>query len=209
MLSIEALAGRPAAGAWITGAGGAAAEPAAATVFSRSGARVVRSVSDIPGWSATWQPRHGPAVALAVQRDGLVQAVDVPAGLGVITWSYTPPLFPAGLALSLAATAALLALLAFPALLARPSSGLLAPALSRRGLPGLPGRWPGPGAHEPATPTAALSASRAADWRAASARSNGPAQASPTWWRRFVACRHSEAALARMKSRYSGRGRRR
>ena len=73
---------------------------------------------DIPGWSATWQPRHGPAVALAVQRDGLVQAVDVPAGLGVITWSYTPPLFPAGLALSLAATGVLLALLAFPALLA-------------------------------------------------------------------------------------------
>ena len=163
-------------------------------MFSRSGARVVRSVSDIPGWSATWQPRHGPAVALAVQRDGLVQAVDVPAGLGVITWSYTPPLFPAGLALSLAAMAVLLALLAFPA---------------PPGFPGLAGRWPGPGAHERATPSAALSASRAADWRAASARSNGPAQASPTWWRRLVAFRHSEAALARMKSRYSGRGRRR
>jgi hypothetical protein len=115
-LSIQALAGRSAAGAWVTGMGGAPAEPAAATVFSRSGALVVRSVSDIPGWSATWQPRHGPAAALPVQRDGLVQAVDVPAGLGVITWSYTPPLFPAGLALSLAATAVLPALLAFPAI---------------------------------------------------------------------------------------------
>ena len=111
---IQARAGRSAAGAWVTGAGGAPAGPAAATVFSRSGARVVRSVSDIPGWSATWLPRHGPAAALAVQRDGLVQAVDVPAGLGVITWSYTPPLFPAGLALSLGATAVLLAVLALP-----------------------------------------------------------------------------------------------
>ena len=57
----------------------------------------------IDGWSATWQPRHGPAVALTVQVDGLVQAVDVPPGLGVVTWSYSPPGFRAGLALSLAA----------------------------------------------------------------------------------------------------------
>ena len=131
-LSIQALAGRSAAGAWVSGMGGAPAEPAAATVFSRSGARVVRSVSDIPGWSATWHPRHGPAAALPVQRDGLVQAVDVPAGLGVITWSYTPPLFPAGLALSLAATAVLLALLAFPALLAWRGAGRARGVMSRR-----------------------------------------------------------------------------
>ena len=129
---IQALAGRSAAGAWVTGAGGAPAGPAAATVFSRSGARVVRSVGDIPGWSATWQPRHGPAAALAVQRDGLVQAVDVPAGLGVITWSYTPPLFPAGLALSLGATAVLLVVLAFPALLAWPGAGRARELMRRR-----------------------------------------------------------------------------
>jgi uncharacterized membrane protein YfhO len=37
-----------------------------------------------------------------VQRDGVVQAVDVPPGQGTVTWHYTPPrLFP-GLALSLA-----------------------------------------------------------------------------------------------------------
>jgi len=42
---------------------------------------------------------------LTVQRDGLVQAVDVPPGRGVVTWSYTPPGFPAGLVLSLAAAA--------------------------------------------------------------------------------------------------------
>ena len=104
-LRIEALAGRPLSGAWLRGSGGAPAEPAAATVYSPHGARVVRSVAAIDGWSATWQPRHGPAVALTVQRDGLVQAVDVPPGLGVVTWSYTPPGFPAGLALSLAAAA--------------------------------------------------------------------------------------------------------
>ena len=99
----------------MTGSGGAPAEPLAATVFSRAGTRVVRSVADIPGWSATWQPAHGAAEALAVQRDGLVQSVDVPAGLGVITWSYTPPLFTAGLALSLLAMVLLLAFVAVPA----------------------------------------------------------------------------------------------
>ena len=77
-------------------------------MFSRHGARVVRSVAAIPGWSASWQPRQGPATTLTVQRDGVVQAVDVPPGLGVLTWSYTPPRFLAGLSLSLAATALVL-----------------------------------------------------------------------------------------------------
>ena len=120
-LHIEALAGRLLPGAWLRGSGGAPAEPAAATVYSPHGARVVRSVAAIDGWSATWQPRHGPAVALTVQRDGLVQAVDVPPGLGVVTWSYTPPGFPAGLALSLTAAALVAAcfVLAFRARWAR------------------------------------------------------------------------------------------
>jgi hypothetical protein len=109
-LSIEALPGRFVSGAWLRGSGGAPAEPAAATVFSPHGARIVRSVAAIAGWSATWQPRHGPATALAVQPDGLVQAVDVPPGLGVVTWSYTPPGFLAGLTLSLAAAVLALSL---------------------------------------------------------------------------------------------------
>jgi hypothetical protein len=116
-LRIEALPGRSVSGAWVKGSGGAPAEPAAATVFSPHGARVVRSVAAISGWSATWHPRHGPATALTVQPDGLVQAVDVPPGLGEVTWSYTPPGFPVGLALSLAATALVLGLL----VLSRPS----------------------------------------------------------------------------------------
>ena len=104
-LRIEALPGRSISGASVGDAGGPPAAPTAATVFSRHGARVVRSVAAIAGWSATWRPRHGPATTLAVQRDGLVQAVDVPPGLGVLTWSYTPPGFLAGLALSLVAGA--------------------------------------------------------------------------------------------------------
>jgi uncharacterized membrane protein YfhO len=72
-------------------------------VSSPDGVRVVRSVTAIDGWSATWQPRHGPATALTVQADGLVQAVDVPPGLGVLTFRYAPPGFAAGLALSLLA----------------------------------------------------------------------------------------------------------
>ena len=107
-LRIESPGGQSSAGAWITGVSGAPDEPTAATVFSRHGARVVRSVAAIPGWSASWQPRQGPATTLTVQRDGVVQAVDVPPGLGVLTWSYTPPRFLAGLSLSLAATALVL-----------------------------------------------------------------------------------------------------
>ena len=104
-LRLEALPGRSTSGAWIKDSSGPPAEPTVATVFSPHGARVVRSAAAISGWSATWQPPHGLATTLTVQRDGLVQAVDVPPGLGVVTWSYTPPLFPAGLVLSLAATA--------------------------------------------------------------------------------------------------------
>jgi hypothetical protein len=103
-LHVEALPGRSATGAWVTVSAGGPAEPTAATVYSPQGVRLVRSVAAIPGWTATWQPRQGPARALAVQRDGLVQAVDVPPGLGVVTWRYTPPDFAAGLVLSLAAT---------------------------------------------------------------------------------------------------------
>jgi hypothetical protein len=117
-LVIQALPGRPAAGAWIRGAGGVPAEPTAATVFSPHGARVVRSVTAISGWTATWQPRHGPAARLTVQRDGLVQAVDVPAGPGVLTWSYTTPGFRIGLVLSCGA-AALAGLLFLAAYFAR------------------------------------------------------------------------------------------
>ncbi len=104
-LRIQALPGRSIAGAWIGPSSGPPADPTAATVSSPHGARVVRAVAAISGWSATWHPGQGPATALTVQQDGLVQAVDVPPGLGVLTFRYSPPGFPAGLALSLAAAA--------------------------------------------------------------------------------------------------------
>ncbi len=107
-LRIESLPGRSSAGAWIKEVSSAPGEPTAATVYSPRGARVVRSVAAIPGWSARWQPRHGQATTLTVQRAGVIQAVDVPPGPGVVTWSYTPPRFPAGLALSLVATTLIL-----------------------------------------------------------------------------------------------------
>ena len=102
-LHVEALPGRSVSRAWIGGASGPPAAPTADTVSSPDGVRVVRAVTAIDGWSATWQPRHGPPAALTVQADGLVQAVDVPAGLGVLTFRYAPPGFAVGLTLSLMA----------------------------------------------------------------------------------------------------------
>jgi hypothetical protein len=100
-LGLQALPGRSAAGASVTVGGGPAGEPTSAAVRSPHGVRLVRSVAAIPGWTASWRPRTGSAVPLAVQRAGVVQAVDVPPGTGVVTWTYTPPWFTIGLALSL------------------------------------------------------------------------------------------------------------
>jgi hypothetical protein len=110
-LSIVALPGRSASGASVRRLTGSAAEPATAAVLSPHGARIVRSVAAIPGWSATWRPRHGPATTLTVRRVGLVQAVDVPPGRGVVTWSYAAPRFTVGFAVSLGAIALIFLLL--------------------------------------------------------------------------------------------------
>ena len=75
---------------------GPASSPTAAAVSSPHGVRVIRSVAATAGWRATWHPRGGAAAPLAVHRDGLVQAVDVPAGRGVVTWHYRPPGFRTG-----------------------------------------------------------------------------------------------------------------
>jgi hypothetical protein len=104
-LVLEALPGRSAAGASVTPVSGPADEPTAAEVRSAHGVRLVRAVAAIPGWSATWHPQDGRPVALPVRRAGLVQAVDVPPGAGVVTWAYVPPGFRAGLAPSIAAAA--------------------------------------------------------------------------------------------------------
>ena len=110
-LRLQALPGRPASGASVRLAAGPAGSPEAADVSSSRGVRVIRSVAATAGWGATWHPRRGAAAALAVHRDGLVQAVNVPPGRGVVTWSYRPPGFRAGFALSLGAAAFILLLL--------------------------------------------------------------------------------------------------
>jgi hypothetical protein len=138
-LVLEPLPGRSASGASVTRLSGPADEPTAAEVSSPQGVRLVRSVAAIPGWSATWQPRHGRPVPLAVRRDGLVQAVDVPPGAGVVTWTYVAPGFEAGLAPSIAA-AALIPVLFLPGRRRR----------RRRGRPGPPLRSsPRPAAGSP------------------------------------------------------------
>jgi hypothetical protein len=111
-LSLQARPGRSTSGASVRQVAGPAGVPTAAEVSSRHGVRVVRSVAAIAGWSATWHPRRGGTTTLAVSRAGLVQAVEVPPGSGVVTWSYLPPWFTAGLALSLGAAALILLLVA-------------------------------------------------------------------------------------------------
>jgi hypothetical protein len=125
-LTLEALPGTSVAGASVSDVTGpTATDPTRATVRSATGVTVVRSVSAIPGWSASWRPLTGPGagrpLALPVRADGVVQAVDVPAGTGQLTWSYTPPGLAGGLALSLASMVAIL-LLALAPLARRPGS---------------------------------------------------------------------------------------
>ncbi len=135
-LRLQAIAGRPAPGASVRRVAGTAAAPTVAAVFSPHGVRVIRSVAATAGWTALWHPRHGRAARLAVRRDGLVQAVDVPAGRGVVTWSYRPPGFRMGFALSLGAVA--LILLAW-------GSALFVSGSRRRREPAAAARDPRPG----------------------------------------------------------------
>jgi hypothetical protein len=88
-------------------------EPASATVDSPQAAEVVRAVAMIPGWTATWTPAGGGSTtALTVHRLGLVQAVEVPGGRGVVTWVYRAPGLTAGLVLSIAGVVLWLAVVA-------------------------------------------------------------------------------------------------
>ncbi len=119
-LRLQALPGRAAPGALVRRAAGPPSSPAAAAVSSPHGVRVIRSVAATAGWSATWHPRGGGAAPLAVRRDGLVQAVNVPAGQGVLTWHYRPPGFRTGFALSLGATVLIILLLVSGLLRSRP-----------------------------------------------------------------------------------------
>ncbi len=97
--------------AWVHATAGPSFAPTAAAVYSPGGAEVIRSEAAIPGWTAIWRPKVGPAVSLSLSRAGLVQAVTVPPGRGLLTWSYDPPGWTVGSLISACALAILLALM--------------------------------------------------------------------------------------------------
>ncbi len=87
--------------------------PSAVAVSSPSGVQVVRSVADIPGWRATWTPAGSKrSTSLPVRHSGIVQAVTVPAGNGVLAWRYDAPRFHVAKWVSAAAFVLLLSLIA-------------------------------------------------------------------------------------------------
>ena len=106
-LTLQAGPGGSSDGASVRAASGPRFAPTSAAVSSSHGVTVVRAVADIPGWTALWRPAgSGRSASLPVRRAGLVQAVTVPAGRGVVSWRYDPP----GLALGLWVSAGALVL---------------------------------------------------------------------------------------------------
>jgi hypothetical protein len=105
ILTLRPRKGEPLGVATVRARSGPSLEPTSATVDTQHGAEVVRSVAMIPGWTASWTPSGGGAsVALPVHRTGVVQAVDVPPGQGVVAWSYHGPGVAPGVGLSLLGT---------------------------------------------------------------------------------------------------------
>ncbi|MGH9058517.1 MAG: hypothetical protein ACRDZY_03230, partial [Acidimicrobiales bacterium] len=93
---------------------GPAYDPATVEVRSPRPVELVRSVSFAPGWTAAERPtrpgagRRGQAgTTVPVRADGPVQAVDVPAGDHLVTFTYHPLSVSVGLYLSGAGAAAL------------------------------------------------------------------------------------------------------
>lgn len=111
-LTLRPAAGHTLAGASVRRKSGALLYPTSATVTSTAGAVVVRSMADIPGWTATWQPTSGGSIELPVRSVGIIQGVTVPPGSGTLSWSYQPKGAWLGLGLSGAGTVALLGVLA-------------------------------------------------------------------------------------------------
>lgn len=107
-LSLEGLHGGPAVGASVRALSGPSFAPSSAAVSSPAGVEVVRSEAAVPGWTALWRSAGGgPPRALSIRRHGLVQAVVVPPGAGVVSWSYDAPWFWPALTISAAALALL------------------------------------------------------------------------------------------------------
>lgn len=94
---------------WVAGsAGGATVRQVATTAWGTETDAltaahpvvVVRSEAYLTGWRAVATPAHGAALDLPVFRDGLVQAVRVPAGTWTLTFLYRPTGFTAAAAAS-------------------------------------------------------------------------------------------------------------
>jgi len=92
-------------------------------VTSSAPATVLRSVADIPGWSASGD-HNGRRFKIAVHRDGLVESFQVPKGTTTVTFTYSAPGLRGGLAASGIGLAALLVL----ALAGLTSSGRTGPS---------------------------------------------------------------------------------
>ncbi len=119
-LTLQAVAGGGTDAASVQARSGPRIDPTSAVVSSPHGAEVIRAVAPIPGWSATWSPRGASAArTVVVHRSGVVQAVDVPAGRGVLTWRYTAPGLIAGAWCALAGALVLLGLWLWPVARAR------------------------------------------------------------------------------------------
>ncbi len=79
------------------------------TVDAASALQLVRAVADIPGWHATLRT-GSTSRPLPIERDGLVQEVNLPRGHDKVTFTYTAPGLAAGLTATGAGTVMLLLL---------------------------------------------------------------------------------------------------
>lgn len=99
--SVTAAADAATSAAWTS--------PARVRVEARVPFLLVRSVADIPGWTAVIEDR-GHRRAVPVRRHGLVQAVALPRGRYAVTFSYDAPASRHGAAAGLAGLAGLVVL---------------------------------------------------------------------------------------------------
>jgi hypothetical protein len=90
----------------------AASAPSVWIVTTSTEARLVRSETYSPGWTARLTPvGGGPTRVLNVEPFGLVQAVTIPKGSFVVTWRYAPVSLLAGLVLTIVGLVVFVALL--------------------------------------------------------------------------------------------------
>ena len=91
-------------------------------VTSPQEAQLVRDVSALPGWSATID-HDGRTTTVSPMRDGVVQAVTIPAGRSVVTYRYDPPGLSLGEGLAAAGVVGVLALIALDRRRGRAATG--------------------------------------------------------------------------------------